>query len=139
MGWIILDTQILIWYQTQNPHLTTNARSLLLDTSNELVVSAATWWEMAIKISSGKLTVDLPIQKQQYSFGISQARVGYCATRRGISTLPILATHFLQVVALPYPDAKHRDPFDRLIIAQALVENVPVLTADTKRLWTVSP
>ena len=54
------------------------------------------------------------------------------AARRNIGTLALREAHFLQVATLPYPDAKHRDPFDRLIIVQALAENTPVLTADEK-------
>lgn len=116
---LLLDTQILIWYQTNHPHLSDSARLLLLNADYELLVSAATWWEMAIKISSGKLIIDLPISMA-------------AAIRRGIETLPLRPQHFLQVATLPYPDLNHRDPFDRLIVAQALVENIPVLTADDK-------
>lgn len=116
---LLLDTQIVLWYQGNNPQLSANASAILLDANNQLLVSAATGWEMAIKISSGKLSVDLPDSMA-------------AATRRGIETLPLLPPHFLQVAALPYPDDKHRDPFDRLIIAQALTESIPVLTADDK-------
>ncbi|RSK33202.1 type II toxin-antitoxin system VapC family toxin [Hymenobacter metallilatus] len=116
---ILLDTHILLWYQSENPQLTASASALILDSSNELLVSAATWWEMAIKISAGKLKVDLATSLA-------------AATRRGIKVLNLQPTHFLRVATLPYPDDKHRDPFDRLIIAQALVEQIPVLTADDK-------
>lgn len=119
MARVLLDTQILIWYQQRNPRLTTKAHVLLLDVDNELVVSAATWWEMAIKISAGKLEIDLPASMA-------------AAARRGIGTLPLAPAHFLRVATLPYPNEKHRDPFDRLIIAQALAERIPILTADDK-------
>ncbi|MFD2784349.1 type II toxin-antitoxin system VapC family toxin [Hymenobacter rubripertinctus] len=119
MGRVLLDTQILIWYQERNPRLTTRAHALIMDTGNELLVSVGSWWEMAIKISSGKLKIDLPTSMA-------------AATRRGVATLPLLPAHLRQVATLPYPDDKHRDPFDRLIIAQALVERIPVLTVDEK-------
>ncbi|UYZ63833.1 type II toxin-antitoxin system VapC family toxin [Hymenobacter weizhouensis] len=116
---ILLDTHMLLWYQSNNPQLSASASALLLDTNNTLLVSAATWWEMAIKISSHKLAIDL---------STSMA----AATRRGIDTLPLQPAHFLRVASLAYPDENHRDPFDRLIIAQALTENIPVLTAGDK-------
>ena len=116
---VLLDTQILLWYQTDSPQLSKSALATLLDADYELMISAAIWWEMAIKISSGKLSVDLPASMT-------------AATQRGIETLSLRTPHFLQVATLPYPSIEHRDSFDRLIIAQTLVEDIVVLTADEK-------
>ena len=122
---IILDTQILLWYQADSPLLSSTSLAALLDEDNALFISQTSWWEMAIKISGGKLAMFL-------------AESMLYANRRGINTLDIASTHLLYVEALPFyivSGKEHRDPFDRLIISQALVENMSVLSADEKFDW----
>jgi PIN domain nuclease of toxin-antitoxin system len=111
----LLDTHTLLWWLTDDPALSTRARDALADPTHEPLVSAASVWEIAIKRSLGKLTApdDLPDRIAEHGFG----------------WLPVNAAHAWQVRDLP---AHHRDPFDRLIIAQAVVERLPVITIDAR-------
>lgn len=113
----IFDTQILLWALSGSERLSGRARSLLEDISNEPFLSVASLWELAIKASIGKLELDT-------SFSDFVQRE---LEPRGVHLLPILPRHLDVLVTLPL---HHRDPFDRLIIAQALAEDVPVLTSD---------
>jgi PIN domain nuclease of toxin-antitoxin system len=97
--------------------LSRKTQALLLDPRTERLLSVASIWELTIKFQLGKL----PLPASPYDFVPSRLET----TRT--DTLPILASHALRVGLLP---SHHRDPFDRMIIAQALVEGVPVLTAD---------
>jgi PIN domain nuclease of toxin-antitoxin system len=112
---LLLDTHAVLWWLTDDPALSAPARDALADPVNEPLVSAASIWEIAIKRSLGKLTApdDLP------------SRVA----EQGFSWLPVNAMHAWQVRELP---AHHRDPFDRLLIAQALVERLPIITTDPR-------
>jgi PIN domain nuclease of toxin-antitoxin system len=97
--------------------LSARARSLVASTEHELFLSAASAWEIAIKHALGKLTLPEPPQKYV------PARLDALRT----SSLPIDHDHALRVAALP---PHHRDPFDRMLVAQAQLENLPLLTAD---------
>jgi PIN domain nuclease of toxin-antitoxin system len=110
---LLLDTHAVLWWLTDDPALSTPAREALADPVNEPFVSAASVWEIAVKRSLGKLTApdDLPDR----------------ILEQGFSWLPVNDAHAWQVRDLP---AHHRDPFDRLLIAQALVENFAVVTTD---------
>jgi PIN domain nuclease of toxin-antitoxin system len=113
----LLDTQVWLWMQAAPERLNGDARNLVEDTANDLLLSSASSWEIAIKWSLGKL--DLP-----------EPPVDYVPSRlraSGVSAIPIEHSHALRVAAL---ELHHRDPFDRLLIAQALVEGVPILAAD---------
>lgn len=94
-----------------------SARGLISERRNELVLSVASLWEIAIKIGLGKLT--LPGRPGTYLPPLFE--------RSGVSVLPIQAEHALAVADLPL---HHRDPFDRLLVAVAKVERLPILTAD---------
>lgn len=115
----LLDTHAFIWWANNDPLLTSTARSAIGNSANEIFLSSVCTWEMAIKIAIGKLTLAGPLnlfvqsQTLQYQFK------------------PLLITydHTYQVRALPL---HHNDPFDRLLIAQAMVENLILLTADAK-------
>lgn len=113
MSRLLLDTHALLWWLTDDPALSATAREVLADPVNEPLVSAASVWEIAIKRSLGKLTApnDLPDR----------------IAEQGFSWLPVSAAHAWQVRELP---AHHRDPFDRLLIAQALVERLAIITTD---------
>jgi PIN domain nuclease of toxin-antitoxin system len=97
--------------------LTEAARALVVATDNELLLSAASAWEMAIKYALGKLR--LPEAPGDL--------VPRLMARTGITPLPVHHRHALHVATLP---PRHRDPFDRLLIAQAQIEHLPILTAD---------
>jgi PIN domain nuclease of toxin-antitoxin system len=125
----LLDTHALLWFLLNDSQLCGNAKSIIADSSNDVLVSPASYWEIAIKISLGKYRLDQP-----FADFIEQE-----LTINKFSVLPITLQHAEIICTLPF---HHRDPFDRLIIAQAIVENIPVLSYDTKfdkysitRLW----
>lgn len=114
---VLLDTQVWLWMALAPERLSTAGRRLLSPPAAELLLSAVSAWEIAIKIKLNKLT--LP--------AAPEAVIPEWMTRLGITPLPVLHRHALRVAALPL---HHRDPFDRLLVAQAQVEDVPILTAD---------
>ena len=85
----------------------------MVEPANMLMVSAATAWEIAIKQALGKLTMDGDLEQEVHA--------------QGFAMLPISFAHAAEILTLP---AIHRDPFDRMLVAQARVENLPLLTAD---------
>lgn len=113
----LLDTHAFIWWASDDESLTPVARNAIGDRANEVFLSAASTWEMAIKIAIGKLTLRLPLS----DFVLSQI------SQYQFRQLPITYSHTYKVRELPL---LHRDPFDRLLIAQAMVENLVILTAD---------
>jgi PIN domain nuclease of toxin-antitoxin system len=126
---LLLDTHALLWFALDHPNLSAAAQSLILDPANEKLISPATYWEIAIKFSRGKLDFSQP-----YAEFMADAIDG-----NGFGILPVLVPHTTVVSTLPF---HHRDPFDRLLVAQALAENVPIVSADTaldpygvRRLW----
>ena len=110
---LLLDTQIFLWYLADSKRLVPRARTAI-GGADRVFVSAASIWEAAIKTALGKLTVAL-----------DDLVAGIAAS--GFSELPITALHAARVAALP---DHHRDPFDRMLIAQALHEPLHLLTAD---------
>ncbi len=114
---LILDTHILIWFLEGNRSLSNSRRQIITQTQNDIFVSIASLWETAIKVSLGKLTLSQ-----------SLADVVKQINSEDIEILPITPEHTLQVSILPF---HHRDPFDRIIISQAQVENLTVMTNDT--------
>lgn len=128
---LLLDTHALLWYTLSDPQLSATAAASILDPANEILVSPASFWEIAIKTSIGKLTLHQPYQDY----------VDVCMNTYQFMVLSIELPHLVGVAALPYPTT-HKDPFDRLLVAQALVENVPLISADPaldayglRRLW----
>ena len=114
---ILLDTHAFLWWNDANPRLSRKALSLLEDPSNTLLLSVVSAWEIVIKCQAHKLR--LPESPSVY--------IPTRSAHYGIETLPVILAHVLASESLP---AHHRDPFDRLLIAQAKVEGVPILTAD---------
>lgn len=114
---LLLDTHTLLWFLSDDAQLSTPARDLIEDGANEILLSVASAWEMAIKISLGKLTVggsfDIFIPEQ--------------LALNSIELLSITLAHTAAVSTLPF---HHRDPFDRLLIAQSLVDSVPIVIRD---------
>lgn len=126
---LLLDTHTFIWFVTDNPKLSDTARVLINEGNNEILFSTASIWEMAIKQSTGKLSFGLPFRVFiEHQFSLNR-----------IDLLNINLDHIEVVVTLAF---HHRDPFDRLIIAQGMVEQIPILSADSvfdsypiQRLW----
>jgi len=114
---ILLDTECWLWSLAAPERLNARAQSLITDRANTLYLSAASSWEIAIKYEIGKLPLPEPPETYVPSRMLAQ----------GIEALPIEHTHALRVASLP---RHHRDPFDRLLVAQAEVEGISLLTAD---------
>ena len=113
---LLLDTQIALWGLTNDRRLATNARQLILQPENEISISAASLWEIAIKHSLGR--GDMPVSgRRAYELFLAA----------GYQILPIRPEHTLAVEMLP---AIHNDPFDRMLVAQALSEPMRLLTHD---------
>jgi len=111
---LLLDTQIYLWILDDSPRLNQRARDLIL-TADEVLISAATIWEAVIKGALGKLRVEPTLLVEEIA-------------RSGFVELPITARHTAAVSTLPM---HHKDPFDRLLVAQALTEPARLLTSDT--------
>lgn len=125
---VLLDTHAFLWFVTDDSRLSARAREAVAD-AEEAWLSIASCWEMAIKVSIGKLTVATPIDR----FLPEQL----AANRVGL--LHVELAHATRVAALPW---HHRDPFDRLLAAQALGEKLAVVSSDpifrkygVKRIW----
>ncbi len=115
MSRLLVDTHTLLWWLDDAPELSHAARSAISDPANEPLVSTASLWEIAIKQSLGKLTVPAELPDE-----ILDA---------GFDWLPISSEHAWAVSQLPL---HHRDPFDRLLIAQALEERIPIVSRDER-------
>ena len=114
---ILVDTQVWLWMTLMPDRLSSRARSLVEGHEHELCLSAASAWEIAVKYSQRKL-------------GLPDPPLKYVPTRLerlGMLSLPIDMAHALHVSTLPL---HHRDPFDRLLVAQAQIEDLPILTSD---------
>lgn len=114
---ILIDTHIFLWYVSNNNKLNENSINLINERENIIYLSQASIWEMAIKHSSGKLNFDSPFLE----FIEEQIKVN------DFEILNLKSSHFGQVTKLPF---HHRDPFDRIIIAQAITENIPLISYD---------
>ena len=114
---LLLDTQVWLWMLAAPERLSLSSRAIVVSTENELFLSAASAWEIAIKYGLGKLHLPSP----------PGDLVPRLMTRTGVTPLPVHHAHALHVATLP---PRHRDPFDRLLVAQAQLEKLPILTAD---------
>ncbi len=126
----LLDTCTVLWFIGEYEKLSPKAKFILDDSSNAVFLSFASIWEIAIKFSAGRLEIFQP----SFSRFVSQELEGY-----DFQKLPIDMPHLQQVAGLPF---HHRDPFDRLLIAQSMVEDLPVITSDAafdqypiSRIW----
>lgn len=125
---LLLDTHTFLWFLDDSPQLSHKGKALL-EADNALLLSIASLWEIAIKVRLGKLTVAVPIE----------VLMTQQLTHNDIELLPITVVPLIVVSTLPL---HHRDPFDRLLIAQAMVEQLPIVSADpafdaypVQRLW----
>ena len=114
---LLVDTHAFLWYLAGDKRLSTAARQAMEEHAHDWCVSAASIWEMTIKSSRGRLTLPAPA-------------ADYVAdrVRAGARVLPVDWPHAVAVERMPF---HHRDPFDRLIVAQALVEHMAVVTRDS--------
>ncbi|MGZ5445664.1 MAG: type II toxin-antitoxin system VapC family toxin [Thermoanaerobaculia bacterium] len=115
---LLLDTQVLLWAAGQPERLSAAARRQLTSPSNELLFSAASLWEIAIKRSLGR--EDFRVEPRLLRRGLLD---------NGYTELPITSEHAVGIDALP---DLHKDPFDRILLAQALAEGITLLTADAQ-------
>ena len=126
---LILDTHAALWFWWDDPQLSPTARSLISDAANRKLVSVATCWEIAVKTSNRKLNLGEP----------SRSFLAREISGNNFELLPITLEHATAVESLPF---HHRDPFDRLLVAQAQWERCPIVSADSmfdlysvQRLW----
>lgn len=126
---LLLDTHSFLWFVDDSPRLSTAARFFIEDAGNDVFLSVASVWEIAIKIGAGKLDLGQPIGR----------RIPADLRDNDIELLNITVDHTAVVAILPL---HHRDPFDRMLIAQARVEQMPIISNDAvldaygvTRLW----
>lgn len=114
---VLLDTRVLLWWMTDRSKLRQATQKLMADEATELLWSAASTWELGIKVQLGKLRLQQPLDL----FVVQQM------AEQKLTSLPIQHAHAARAALLP---PVHRDPFDRMLVAQAMCEAVPLLTAD---------
>jgi PIN domain nuclease of toxin-antitoxin system len=125
----LLDTHVFLWLATDDPQLTEAAREIFIDNDQECFLSAASVWEMAIKSSLGKLVL-----------ATSVSHLVRGGLERGLRLLDVTASHAYLIERLPF---HHRDPFDRILVAQAMHEGMSLVSRDGQldayavpRLWS---
>jgi PIN domain nuclease of toxin-antitoxin system len=125
----LLDTHVLLWWLSDDPSLPRAARKFIAETKNTLIVSAASAWEIAIKVRLGKLPTAADLA----------ADFSGLVQREGFELLAISSEHGIRAGLLPGP---HRDPFDRMLIAQVQAENMPIVSNEAsfesygvRRIW----
>lgn len=116
---LLADTHAVLWWMRDDARLSARARTVLRDGANQLLWSMASSWEIAVKRSIGKLEIDRPLHRLFADL----------VSEQGLVVLPILHHHCVRLAELPL---HHRDPFDRMLVAQAQQERVPLLTGDPK-------
>ena len=126
---LLLDTHALLWFVSADPQLSLTAQEAIADSGNQKVISLVSVWEIAIKYSLGRLDLKMPLEDF----------IRQHLTPSKVTLLPITVPHIHKVASLPH---YHRDPFDRLLIAQAMTENISLVSTDTafdqyglSRLW----
>lgn len=126
---LLLDTHAFLWFVLNDRQLSGRALAAISDSANDVLVSPATYWEIAIKVSRGSYTLNTPYQD------FIQDNIA----ANDFEILPIEVQHTAVVATLPF---HHKDPFDRLLIAQALVEGMPLVSNEAlfdaygvQRLW----
>ncbi len=114
---VLLDTHALLWWISDDPRLSALAREVIANPGNDVLVSAVSAWEIAIKSALGR--IELPDAPERF--------LPEQLARNAMTSLPIQFGHALRVFHLPQ---HHRDPFDRLLVAQAQVEGLPIVSGD---------
>lgn len=126
---LLLDTHAFLWWVDDAPELSARARKTIADPANECLLSLASCWELAIKTSIGKLKLQGTVER----FIPEQLAANH------FGSLDIAFRHVARVAIMPF---RHRDPFDRLLAAQAMEDHLPIVSADTvfeqygvRRIW----
>ncbi|MBI2806529.1 MAG: type II toxin-antitoxin system VapC family toxin [Planctomycetes bacterium] len=126
---LLLDTHVFLWFCQDDPSLSAAAKKLIENAANRKLVSVASCWEIAIKAGLGKLKLG----------EASATYIPAALAQTGFELLPISVAHAIGVESLPF---HHRDPFDRLLVAQSIGEGFPIVSSDAfldaypiKRLW----
>src|SRR5271166_2382755 len=126
---LLLDTHTLLWWLSEDSSLPASARKIIANKNNDVLVSAASAWEIATKVRLAKLPIDVDLA---HDFAAYLARERF-------ETLAVSAEHGIRAGLLPGP---HKDPFDRMLVAQALAENLAIVSNDmvfdgygVKRVW----
>ena len=114
---LLLDTHTFLWYILGQMQLSAKAHALIQDPANDKFLSIASPWEVGIKVSTGKLTLSEPLEPNF----LEQMRIN------AAHLLPFTLAHVALTATLPF---HHRDPFDRMLIAQSLAEGIPLVSAD---------
>jgi PIN domain nuclease of toxin-antitoxin system len=114
---LLLDTHVLIWWSLDSAKLSRKVYELLIDAENTHVISIASVWEIQVKVQLGKLGLDVKLSEL----------ITHQKQVNNLQILPIDLTHIYALENLPN---EHRDPFDRIMLAQAMVEKMPFLSAD---------
>jgi PIN domain nuclease of toxin-antitoxin system len=116
---LLLDTHAFLWFCQDDPALSATAKSLIEDPNNRKLVSVASCWEIAIKAGLKKLTLGEP----------SSTYIPAALARTAFEVLAITVEHATRVESLP---PHHKDPFDRLLVVQAMIENAAVVSVDSQ-------
>ncbi len=126
---VLLDTHALLWWLDGDRRLPAKVRKIIANSENEVIVSAASAWEITTKARLGKLPGALEVASD----------VAACVMGQGFAAMPIAMDHAQRAGSLPGP---HRDPFDRMLIAQSQAEGLPLVTNETafeaygiRRIW----
>ena len=114
---LLVDTHVWLWMLTAPERMTQAAREAIVNPANEVIVSVASAWEVAIKHALGKLPLHAPPARL----------IEISVTMLAVNVLPIALDHALAAASLP---AHHRDPFDRMLVAQAQLDGLTLVTAD---------
>jgi len=114
---LLLDTHAFLWFVTDDPRLSDRARNLISDAINMVCISPATYWQVAIKVSIGKYPMTVPFERF-----FRDALDG-----NDVRILPVELRHAATLTNLPM---HHKDPFDRMLIAQAVADRLPIVTVD---------
>lgn len=129
---LLLDTHSVLWHADNDPRLSGPAAALMADPANDLFLSMASAWELAIKVGMGKLTLTVPYP----------AFMARAIQVLNLTVAPIALDDCVAFEQLPFPDPKHRDPFDRMIVTHALRNGLSVVGVDPSfdsygvtRLW----
>lgn len=113
----LLDTHTFLWFTLDDPALSRFAKTLIEDPANEIEISPATYWEIAIKIGNGKYSLPAPFtQFMEQQLLVNDFKI-----------LPITIQHASALIQMP---KHHKDPFDRILVAQSLVESIPIVSGD---------
>ncbi len=110
---LLLDTHALIWALEDSPRLSPTARAAIVERDNQVLVSVASAWEMAIKQALGRLEMPDDLEEVIDASGFAKRLITFADTRRAVALPP-----------------HHEDPFDRMLVAQAMVDGVPIVTCD---------